>query len=195
MTRPQLWLLAGGNGAGKTTFYELFLWPKNVRLVNADQIAKILNPDSSELASYEAAGIAEIIREKLVRQKVGFCYETVFSHVSKIDFAAEAKRLGYRLFLVYIHLATPALNEARVQQRRNQGGHSVPAEKIVSRIQRTVNHIKTALPLFDDARILDNSSRENPFRQIAIVKNGQREWTIEHLPDWAKDLLKDTPGV
>lgn len=193
MTRPQLWLLAGGNGAGKTTFYELFLSPKNVKLVNADQIAKILNPDSPELASYEAAGIAEQIREKLVRQKISFCYETVFSHVSKIDFAAEAKRLGYRLVLVYIHLATPALNEARVHQRLNQGGHSVPAEKIVSRIPRTVNHIKTALPLFDDARILDNSSRENPFRQIAVVKNGRCEWTIEPLPDWAKDLLEDIP--
>ena len=101
MTRPQLWLLAGGKGAGKTTFYELFLSPKNVKLVNADQIAKILNPDSPELASYEAAGIAEQIREKLVRQRVSFCYETVFSHVSKIDFAAEANAwvTGYFWFI------------------------------------------------------------------------------------------------
>ncbi len=189
MTRPQLWLLAGGNGAGKTTFYDLFLSPKNVRLVNADQIAKMLNPDSPESASYTAAGVAEQIRQKLVHQNVSFCYETVFSHVSKIDFTAEAKRLGYRLFLVYVHLATPALNEARVRQRISQGGHSVPVEKIYSRIQRTIIHIKTAIPLFDEARFLDNSSRENPFRQVAIVKNGHCEWMIEPLPDWAKDLL------
>ena len=95
MTKPkQLWLLTGGNGAGKTTFYQRFLLPLGVRLVNADRIARIIAPKAPEKASYEAARIADDIRRQLLAQEISFCFETVFSHVSKIDFAARAKAEG-----------------------------------------------------------------------------------------------------
>ena len=117
----QLWELAGGNGAGKTTFYNLFLAPKGIRLVNADIIAKAISPENPEKVSYEVANVVEHIREELLQQSVSFCFETVFSHVSKIDFVAKAKAQGYEIILVYIHLDTSELNEARVYQRVTEG--------------------------------------------------------------------------
>jgi len=190
----QLWVLAGGNGAGKTTFYNLFLAPKGIRLVNADIIAKAISPENSEKVSYEAANVVEQIREELLQQSVSFCFETVFSHVSKIDFVAKAKAQGYEIILVYIHLDTSELNEARVYQRVIEGGHNVPVDKIHSRIPRTMKHIAAVLPIVNEARLLDNSYRKNPFQQVASVKRGRRQWINDPLPQWAEEILKDIPS-
>ena len=104
--QPQLWLLAGGNGAGKSTFYHQFLEPLGIPFVNADIIAKKIFPKSPEERSYDAAKIAEKLRANLLQEARSFCFETVFSHPSKIDFVGHAKALGYEIILVFIHLET-----------------------------------------------------------------------------------------
>ncbi|MCA1795598.1 MAG: zeta toxin family protein, partial [Desulfobacteraceae bacterium] len=186
MANPrQLWVLAGGNGAGKTTFYNLYLAEYGITFVNADLIAKDLNSVNPENASYDAATLASEIRENLISQGISFCFETVFSHESKIDFLARAKANGYTIILVYIHLFDASLNEARVKQRISEGGHSVPIEKIHSRIPRSMQHIKTALSIVDEARILDNSSAGDSFKQIIVMRSGNYEATTDPLPDWA----------
>lgn len=190
MANPrQLWVLAGGNGAGKSTFYYLHLAKYGIKFVNADLIAKDIDSENPEGLSYYAATVAAKIREDLISQGVSFCFETVFSHESKIDFLAQAKANGYKIILVYIHLFDSSLNEARVKQRVSEGGHSVPTEKIHSRIPRTMQLIKTALSIVDEARILDNSSKDDPFQQIIVMKSGDYETKADPLPEWAKDLL------
>jgi predicted ABC-type ATPase len=190
MANPrQLWVLAGGNGAGKSTFYHQHLAKYGIKLVNADLIAKVIDSKNPEALSYQAATVADKIREDLISQGVSFCFETVFSHESKIDFLARAKASGYTIILVYIHLFDSSLNEARVKQRVSEGGHNVPTEKIHSRIPRTIKNIKIALPIVDEARILDNSSKDNPFHQILAMKSGHFEAKTGPLPKWAKDLL------
>jgi len=190
MANPRrLWVLAGGNGAGKSTFFKLYLAKYGIKFVNADLIAKDIDSENPEGLSYHAATVAAKIREDLISQGVPFCFETVFSHESKIDFLAQAKASGYKIILVYIHLFDSSLNEARVKQRVSEGGHNVPTEKIHSRIPRTLKHIKTALSIVDEARILDNSSKDDPFQQIIVMKSGNYEAKADPLPEWARDLL------
>ena len=110
-------------------------------------------------------------------------------HPQKIDFLAQAKVNGYRIILVYIHLFDSSLNEARLKQRVADGGHRVPPEKIHARIPRTMQLLKTALSIVDEARILDNPSRDDPFRQIIVMKSGDYETKANPLPEWAKDFL------
>lgn len=186
----QLWVLTGGNGAGKSTLYAHYLSKYGIKFVNADLIAKAIDPDNPEKWSYEAATLAADIREDLISQGTSFCFETVFSHGSKIDFIAMAKTHGYSVILVYIHLIDASLNEARVHQRTFEGGHNVPVDKIHSRIPRTMKHVKTALSLVDEAWIIDNSSEKNRFRQVAVIKSGHYEKKIDPLPGWAKYLLE-----
>jgi predicted ABC-type ATPase len=189
--KKQLWLLAGGNGAGKSTFYKNYLEPRGIHFVNADNIARDIAPDSPEIVSYDASKIAKSLRANLLKEEVSFCFETVFSHPSKIDFVAEAKALGYEIILVFIHLDNSELNKARVQVRVEQGGHNVPQDKIEQRIPRTLNNIKATLPLVDEAHFLDNSSYVNPFQIVAVLRAGQLSIEQQPLPEWATTMLSE----
>ena len=162
-------------------------------MVNADVIAKEIFADAAEKNSYLAAQIAEEIRNNLLREGRNFCFETVFSHPSKIDFAANAKALGYQIILIFIHLESVSLNKARVNQRTKEGGHDVPDDKIENRIPRLLKHIKTAIPLCNQMWAFDNSSATNPFAPIFTIYNGKNRNLISHispLPEWAINLLK-----
>jgi len=187
----QLWLLAGGNGAGKSTFYEQFLKPLNLPFINADILAKQLDDKNTEAVSYKAAKLAEKLRMNLLHSGANFCFETVFSHPSKIDFLATAKSLGYQIILVYIHLQNDEINQARVAQRVSEGGHNVPTDKIINRLPRTMKNIKQALPLIDVAKFYDNSSQKMPFLSVALLDRGLFEKQQDVLPDWADEMLAD----
>ena len=82
----QFWLLAGGNGAGKSTFYRLFLASTGLPFVNADILAKELNVEQPEVVSYKAAKLAEKLRLDLLRTGTSFCFEAVFFILRKLIF-------------------------------------------------------------------------------------------------------------
>jgi predicted ABC-type ATPase len=191
LNKKQIWLLAGGNGAGKTTFYNTQLKPMKLPFINADNIARELFPQNPEEHSYQAASIAEEVRNRLVEEGKTFCFETVFSHPSKIDFLAKAKAYNFEIILVFIHLSSMDLNKARISQRIEEGGHFVPDDKVETRIPRTLENIKTAIQLVDQAYLLDNSNSADPFKQVAFVKNHIAEFKVQPIPEWASFLLSE----
>lgn len=189
-TQPELWLLVGGNGSGKSTFHERFLARRNIPLVNADNIARSLWPDSPEKHSYEAALIAERERFRLLDEGLSFCFETVFSHPSKIDFVASAKAAGYRIRMFCFHLEMPDLNKARVASRVQAGGHRVPAKKIETRIPRTLSNVQACVGLVDELHLVDNSSAEQPYCRVATFVDGDWQTHQPELPDWAIRIIE-----
>jgi predicted ABC-type ATPase len=165
-TTKQLWILVGGNGAGKSTFYKNYLEPLGLPFVNADILARMVYPDAPEEHSYDAAKLAEQMRRELLLSGASFCFETVYSHPSKIDFVAHAKALGYEVVMVVIHLQFAELNQARVAERVSEGGHSVPDEKVSSRIPRTLQHVKPPFPYVIECRSTTTPSRTIPSSQF-----------------------------
>ena len=115
--KKQLWLLVGANGAGKSTFYRLAFERLGLPFVNADMLAQITYPEAPEAFSCEAARLAEQQRNTLLLRGSSFCFETVYSTPSKIDFIARAKALDYQVILVMIHLKSAQLNQARIASR------------------------------------------------------------------------------
>ena len=188
-TTRQLWLLAGGNGAGKSTFYRTRLEDRGIQFVNADLIEKQLDPPESENPSYEAARIARWQFAELVDKEKSFCFETVFSHESKLDMMRKAKEFGYQITLVYLHLENASLNEARVKMRMSEGGHWVPSEKIAARITRSIGLMEQAVELADQFYLLDNSSHSNPFQQIVVKDKKGTRILVDPIPDWVAEIL------
>jgi len=158
--------------------------------INADILANHLYPDAAESHSYDAAIIASHMRTQLLQEERTFCFETVFSHPSKIDFVAQAKTIGYEIILVYIHLQHASLNQARVAQRVSEGGHNVPDEKVINRIPRTIQNIQKAVALCDFVYLLDNSLLNDPFKQVAKIKHGNVK-QAQRLPPWASEILQE----
>jgi len=189
VVNKQLWILAGGNGAGKSTFYRTQLESKGVEFVNADLIEKQIDPLPAERSSYEAASIARWKFRELIAQGRSFCFETVFSHESKLEMLEFAKSRDYETTLVYIHLRHSDLNVLRVGQRISEGGHWVPEEKIVARVARTHRLMCKAVKRADRSYHLDNSSRKNPFQQVAVKKEEEIHAFVDPLPKWAASIL------
>ena len=186
----QLWMLVGGNGAGKSTFYQLFLKNLGLPFVNAHNLARIAYPEDPEGRSRDAAKLAEGMRKNLLLSGRSFCFETVYSHPSKIDFVAEAKALGYYVVMVMIHLNDTSLNQARVAERVSEGGHSVPDEKVITRVPRMLEHVRMSIPLCDLVRAFDNSSKDDPYQRVFTIENGEITRHLNPLPGWAERLLQ-----
>jgi predicted ABC-type ATPase len=184
--RPVIVALAGPNGAGKTTFYHAHLQPAGLRFVNADVLARELNLDP-----YAAARLADALRRQLVDQRESFVFETVFSDPvgDKLTFLKEVATTGYNVVLCFIGISGPEVSEERVAMRVSQGGHDVPAEKLVSRFPRTLANLKTAIRDLPHVWIFDNDDLRTPFRQAAVFENGQRVALNEPVPEWLAPLL------
>lgn len=190
---PELWLVTGGNGSGKSYFYQTYIAPLGLPFVNADQIARHVWPDEPEIHSYDAALLAERQRERLLDENASFCFETVYSHPSKIDFLAAAKARGYTLKVFYLHLQCASLNLARVHTRVGAGGHDVPENKVRGRIPRSLENITATVALADELHLLDNSSSDNPYVRIASWTGGEWHCFVSRLPPWAATVV-DPPG-
>lgn len=185
----QLWILAGGNGAGKSRFYEVYLKNKNLSFVNADLIAR----EISEVQSAEVSRAAQEQAMEACLQKISngeaFCFETVFSHISKVELIKKAKVNGYEINLVFIHLDNPNRNVARVYQRFENGGHNVSVEKIKSRIPRALKNLKEAIPYADNVALIDNSSSQDPLKILVLIKNGEVIQKVLPLPKWVEEII------
>lgn len=179
---PVLHLVVGPNGAGKTTFYRMILEPATrLPFVNADEIARIRWPGFEEAHGHEAAQAAEQKRDRLITAGKSFIAETVFSHPSKLELIHRAKAQGY-LVTLHVILVPEELTVVRVGLRVEQGGHSVPEDKIRSRYRRLWGNVKAALKDADDAYVYDNSRAGKPYREVARYRDGAPEYP----PQWPK---------
>lgn len=157
--------------------------------MNADLIAKALYGEDAEKFSLKAARVAEDTRNRLLQNRESFCFETVFSHPSKVDFLAHAKALGYRIKMIALYTDSIELNIARVAQRVAHGGHSVPEDKISQRIPRSYDNITQAIALCDQFVLLDNSSALKPFRLKFAMDDGEVVYQDVKLPVFFQKIV------
>jgi predicted ABC-type ATPase len=167
--RPTIYLIAGCNGAGKTTFAKEFLPTevKCLRFLNADEIARGLSPLQPSASVVQAARLLLAQVEQSLRARETFALETTLSGKTYIRTFRRALALGYELELHYLWLSSPAQAIARVRKRVQLGGHHVPSSDIRRRFKRSLNHlVNDYLPLATRWAIWD--SRGLPVKRLAI---------------------------
>lgn len=164
-----LYLLAGANGGGKTTFYYRYLQPQGISFVNADEIVRDHFPITDVDRDRKGQEAAFKLFDDYLERGETFCYETVFSHESKLDFLKRANAKGFEVRLTYITLKSPELHLERVQKRVSEGGHDVPKDKILSRLKRIPGLMEEAFKIADIAVELDNSGVD--YIEVRRVQN------------------------
>jgi len=158
--KKNLYIIAGCNGAGKTTA-SFTLLPKMLgckEFVNADEIAKGLSPFQPEKISIEAGRIMIKRINELLQKNENFAFETTLatkSYKSKVKYA---QYKNYTVTLLFFWLQNIELAVERVKIRVAEGGHNI--EKAIIK-RRFVSGIKNLfeiyLPIVDEALIFDNS--------------------------------------
>ena len=156
---PTIYLIAGCNGAGKTTFAREFLLKEVgcANFLNADYLALGLSPLSPELAAMKAGRLLLVEFKSLVARKETFALESTLSGLTYRRLLRDAKRQGFRVYLYYLWLPNPTIAIARVRERVKKGGHSVPVPDIRRRFERGLRHfIHDYAPLADRWAVWDN---------------------------------------
>ena len=184
--RPIVVAIAGPNGAGKTTFFEAHLKSSGLLFLNADAFARELEVDA-----YEAARMIAALRTELINQRESFIFETVFSDPvgDKLGFLKQSAQSGYAVVLCFVGVVDAGTSAQRVSMRVSQGGHDVPADKLVERFPRTLANLSTAIRELPSVLVFDNGDLRAPFRHVATCANGQPEQLNSPVPSWLKRLL------
>jgi predicted ABC-type ATPase len=191
---PVLHLVAGPNGAGKFTLYRYLIQPRYPHLVfiNADEYERdslqhIANPLQRSVA---ARAWADGQRDASLVLGESFVSETVFSHPSKLELMRQAKAAGFEVALYVVCLDEPRALLRRVRQRVREGGHVVPASKILERYPRTVANLAHAVRIANLAMLFHaaETSEGGPLL-VATVAEGQVTTHTPSLPLWARKVL------
>ncbi len=163
---PQLYIIAGCNGAGKTTAsYTILPEMLNCReFVNADNIAAGLSPFNPESVAIEAGRIMLQRIHTLMAENLTFAFETTLATKSYVSLIKQAKLQGYKVTLAFFWLPSPELAQKRVLDRVARGGHNIPPETIKRRYFRGIQNLfKLYLPLVDNVLIIYNSAKASEF--------------------------------
>lgn len=170
--RPQLFIIAGCNGAGKTTASRV-LFPDIYQIkefVNADAIASGLSPFNPEAVAFQAGRLMLQRIDELMREGTTFAFETTLSARSYVDLIHRAKACGYKVVLIFLWLKDARTAQQRVESRVSKGGHNIPKDVIIRRYARGLVNLFAIYMEETDRWMLVDSTR----KRLDVIAFGRR---------------------
>jgi len=182
---PKLYVIAGCNGAGKTTASYTIL-PEILdckEFVNADEIARGLSPFQPEKVAFESGRIMLNRIDKLVSGEKNFAFETTLASRTFVSLIQDAMQKGYESTLLFFWLNSVELAIERVKIRVEEGGHNIPIPIIERRYKRGLsNFFHLYREVVDNWMFIDNSG--TPYKEISKSISGRVE--IYNMILWNK---------
>jgi len=133
----KLYIIAGANGSGKTTFAKSFAHIHDLYFINADEIAKKLDPENIVKHQVKAGRIFfQELKYRLLLE-YSFVIETTLSGKYLVKYIEQAQQNGFEVEMIYLFLEKPETNIKRVEHRVLNGGHHVPKDDIIRRYHRS----------------------------------------------------------
>src|SRR3990167_2018318 len=182
---PHLVIIAGANGAGKSTSAPTLL--QNAvhidNFVNADVIAQGLSAYQPETVAIQAGRVMLNRIHHLAEEKATFAFETTLATLTVAPWIKNLRKNGYQFHLIFLWLKTEELAISRVKERIRMGGHSVPEPVIRRRYHAGLkNFFNLYKPIADSWRLYDNSNA-NELSLIASEIQGNT-LTVEKKNIW-----------
>lgn len=204
--RPQIFVLAGCNGAGKSSIGGQAFQAVGIRYFNPDLAAReaiaAAAAQGRAMAQSEAnawawnEGVTRLRRA--IAERGNYALETTLGGDTIVALLMEAARLGLDVNVWFVGLASVELHVARVQQRVARGGHDIPRADIERRFVRSRINLIRLLPWLSQLVVYDNSAQADPGAAVNTAPRLLLRWKggaiagpadLAHTPAWAKAVV------
>jgi predicted ABC-type ATPase len=199
---PIIYVLAGVNGAGKSSIGGAAIRAAGADYYNPDEVARSLRERNPSLAPAEANAAAwrEGVRllSRAIVKRLDFAFETTLGGNTIRALLAQATEKGFELRIWFVGLTTPELHIERVRSRAAHGGHDIPEADIRRRFDDSRINLIGLLPVLAELRLYDNSGENNPAegrrpRPVLLLHwskgriRGPKN--LKHTPTWARAIV------
>ena len=199
---PCIYVLAGANGAGKSSIGGAAFMQAGSAYFNPDEAARRIlgtNPRIDQRAANAAAwNQGRRLLERAIAERLTFAFETTLGGNTIRALLERALASGLEVRVWYVGLSTPELHIKRVRSRVERGGHDIPEEKIRERFHRSRLNLIQLLPTLTEVRVYDNSKEADPNAGcipepmlILHCHSGKLVETCDltTAPEWTKPIL------
>ena len=205
-----IYVLAGCNGAGKSSIGGAALLAAGVGFYNPDEAARSIASANAHLSppltiaelNGEAWNQGRTLLERAIERRLDFAFETTLGGHTVPDLLARAAREGLAVHVWFAGLQGVELHLERVRQRVARGGHDIPREKILERYDAGRANLIRLLPQLASVRVFDNSAEGAPGQGLApkprlllhcdkqqIVAPTDLRTLLTNTPEWAKPIM------
>ena len=198
----RLFVLAGVNGAGKSSLGGAALQASGAEFFNPDIAATRLRTQQPGLSASQANGLAWTLGrrglERALAESLTYAFETTLGGNSIAKLLLEGARAGAQVHVWYAGLATPELHLRRIAARVAAGGHDIPEAKVRERFDASRSNLVKLMPHLASLRVYDNSFEADPRAgrrpQPVLLLHVQNRRVVAcaplpSVPAWAKPLL------
>jgi predicted ABC-type ATPase len=198
----RLYVLAGVNGAGKSSIGGAAIRTAGGDYYNPDEAAAALIAANPALSQTEANAAAwqqgRKLLERAIGQRLDFTFETTLGGSTMPRLLTEAASRGIEVRVFYVGLASAEAHIERVRQRVRAGGHDIPEADIRRRYRHSLLNLVQLLPTLTELRVYDNSAAADPAAgqapQPVLVLHMQDGRIVgppnlASTPDWAKPII------
>lgn len=199
--RPTIYVLAGTNGAGKSSIAGAAFRQDGAEYFNPDEVARKVVAANPVLTLEQANSIAwhegRRLLECAIERKLDLAFETTLGGNTIAALLQRAAETGLDVRIWYAGLSSPELHIARVRARVAKGGHDIPESKIRERYDQSRANLIDLLPWLTSLRLYDNSEEGDPAtvgprpKLILHVDEGRivQVLPIDEVPRWAQPIV------
>jgi len=199
---PCIFVLAGNNGAGKSSLGGATIRARGADYFNPDEAAlriRAVNPGmTAEQANAAAWHEGRRLLERAIAERLSFAFETTLGGRTMASLLDDAITAGVEVRVWYVGVESPELCIERVRARLAAGGHAIPEAMIRDRYHKSLLNLLRLMPRISELRVFDNSTEAAPAAGrrpqpvlVLHMKQGRAVATCElaHAPAWAKPIL------
>jgi predicted ABC-type ATPase len=199
---PCIYVLAGTNGAGKSSIGGAMFRESDAEYFNPDEVAQHILSTHPGMTAEDANSAAwhqgKRLLERALSERLDFAFETTLGGRTMAALLDQALSENIEVRIWYVGLATPELHITRVRSRVALGGHDIPEAKIRERYENSRLNLVDLIPKLTELRVYDNSEDGDPRKGVTpkpkpllhMVRGKIVELCdLSTAPQWAKPIL------